>query len=144
MHCTSSPQKPSQRSYNKRLGWEGWGVTLSEAHTGTTMHCVFILHNLDVMKINYAPTENSTNTFHGNLTHARSESNNAVTEQKWGVTHGGAGFLQQRTPSPPNGRRKDAWATVSSLVAYISVLLQFVYINTYALISAMCGFECAS
>jgi hypothetical protein len=22
---TSFPQKPSQRSYNKRLGWEGWG-----------------------------------------------------------------------------------------------------------------------
>jgi hypothetical protein len=46
------------------------------------MHCVFILHNPDVMKINYAPTESSTNTIHGNIAHATFGPNNAVTVQR--------------------------------------------------------------
>jgi hypothetical protein len=90
------------------------------------MHCVFILHNLDVMIINYAPTESSTNTFHGNLTRARSEPNSAVTVQQWGVTHGGARFLRKKDAIITNGRQMNARATATSLAAHISVLLRFV------------------
>lgn len=117
----------------------GGTVTLSEAYTGTTMHCVFILYNPDVMKINYAPTESSTNTFHGNLTQARAEPSSdsaAVGRDAWRCTLPAA-----KNAITTNGRqkkKKNARATVRSTVA-----LQFVSINTYALIWASYGFVCA-
>jgi hypothetical protein len=121
----------------------GGRITLSEAYTGTTMHCVFILYNLDIMKIDYAPTESSTNTFHGNLTHARSEPNSAVTVQQWGCDAWRCTLPAAKNAISTNGRQKNGRATVRSSVARISVLIQFVSINIYALIWAICGFGCA-
>jgi hypothetical protein len=117
------------------------GGTLSVVYTGTTMHCIFILYNLDVTKINYAPTEQHKHiSWECNPREIRAQqcSGSAATgSDAWRCT-----LPTAKNAIITNGRQKDARASrVYTSIYFRTVTICFPQhlCNTFGLFVASCA-----
>jgi len=101
-NATSSPQKPSQKSYTKIGHAKRVGRGL---YTAGTMHLILNLHKLDIMTINYVSIEHKQISWEFNPREIKVLQCRGSGAKADDGTHG-ACFLWQRMPSPETDHRK--------------------------------------